>query len=99
MAVRRTETIDSSGATIVEERDVDTNALLRRFRAQADVQPLKVRLEEEMAERYGDWLRWKTTRVEAQARGVAAVVITALTNRENAAWAQYATAIQEWRTA
>ena len=99
MAVRRSETTDSSGATIVEERDVDTGALLRRFRAHADSQPLKVRLEHEMTERYEDWLRWKTTRVEAQARGLAAGIITALTNRENAAWTDYAAAVNEWRQA
>lgn len=56
-------------------------------------------LEDRMTGLYADWLRWKTTRTEAQARSLAAAVITALTNREDAAWAAYLASIQAWRTA
>jgi hypothetical protein len=48
---------------------------------------------------YDTWLRWKTTRVEAESRGVAAGVITSLTNRENATWDNYAEALLAWRAA
>ena len=41
----------------------------------------------------------KLTREEAKARALPGAVITALTNRENAAWAAYQMAIQRWRQA
>lgn len=56
-------------------------------------------IEDRMVALYEDWQRWKTTRVEAQARSLAAAVITALTNREDAAWAKYVQSIQVWRNA
>lgn len=59
----------------------------------------KAILEARMVALYADWQRWKTTRVEAQDRENAAAVVTALTNRENAAWTRYVAAIQEWRSA
>lgn len=89
----------SSGVVLFEERDADTNALIRRVRAPEEQQPAKVRLEQEMVDRYEDWQRWKNTRIEAQARGLAALIITALTNRENASWSDYASAVNEWRQA
>lgn len=89
----------SSGAIYIEQRDADTNALIRRVRAPEEQQPAKVRLEQEMVDRYEDWQRWKNTRIEAQARGLAALIITALTNRENASWSDYAAAVNEWRQA
>ena len=99
MSVKATVVTDSSGVQYTEERDGDTNVLLQRFRSPDSQQIFKVRLEENMAQRYADWLRWHTTRVEAVARGVPALVITPLTNRENNAWGDYVTAIQEWRAA
>lgn len=87
----------SDGVVFIEHRDTDTNALVRRFRAPDDAQPVRVRFERELEDRYGDWQRWKNTRLEAQARGLSAAVVTALTNRENAAWGDYTNAIQEWR--
>ena len=56
-------------------------------------------LEDRMVELYERWQRWKATRAEAQARGMAAAVVTALTARENAAWAAYGDAIAAWRNA
>ena len=98
MAVRSVQTT-ISGMEYVEERDADTNEVLRRIPRPLDAQPLKARLEIQMEDRYADWKRWKDTRVEAQSRGMAALVITALTNKEDASWAAYATAINEWRLA
>lgn len=88
-----------AGRLYSEERDDDTNVLLRRVPLAFDFQPLKVRLEIQMEERYADWKRWQDTRIEAQARGLAAPVITALTNKEDSSWAAYAVAINEWRLA
>lgn len=48
---------------------------------------------------YEAWLRWKTTRLEATTRLAPAVLITALTARENAAWTDYLAALQAWRGA
>jgi hypothetical protein len=56
-------------------------------------------LEDKMIDLYADWQRWKETRLEAQARAVPATYITALTNRENKAWDDYAAAINAWRLA
>ena len=67
----------------------------------ADSAPTQTKavLERRMEALYADWQRWKTTRVEAQARSLAQAVITALTNREDAAWTRYVAAIQAWRQA
>lgn len=59
----------------------------------------KAQWETYLEDLYSDWLRWRTTRVEAQARTMAALVITALTNRENMAWTAYTQGIQAWRAA
>lgn len=56
-------------------------------------------LEARMVARFADWQRWKATREEAEARGLAANVITALTARVNAAWTAYVALIQAWRVA
>ena len=48
---------------------------------------------------YETWQAWKNTRLEAQARAMSAGIITALTNRENAAWTDYAQALLEWNSA
>lgn len=94
----------SGGVAYVEWRDADTNALIQRRRAPDDEQSAKVRLELEMEDAYGDWQRWKNTRIEMQARWpsptpLQQAAITAVTNRENAAWADYLNALNEWRTA
>lgn len=91
--------ITIAGVLYDEERDAVTNTLLRRVRRKLDAQPLKARLEIEMEERYADWKRWQDTRIEAQARALAAPVITSLTNKEDTAWAAYVVAINEWRLA
>ena len=56
-------------------------------------------LEDRMEALFADWQRWKLTRGEAQARTLPPAAITALTNREDAAWARYVQSIQQWRTA
>lgn len=104
MSVNTATITTSSGRIFIEERDADTNVLLRRILASPDQQPLKVRLELEMEDAYGDWQRWKNTRIEMQARWpsptpLQQAAITAVTNRENAAWAGYLNALNEWRTA
>lgn len=48
---------------------------------------------------YADWQMAKATRIEAQARSMAAAVITALTNAENALWTDYTTTLNQWRLA
>jgi hypothetical protein len=53
-------------------------------------------LEERMIARYETWQRWRNTRVEAEARGVAAPVVTALSGRENAAWNAYSALLLAW---
>jgi hypothetical protein len=97
MGVEHREVIDSDGRRwrervrdgVMESREL----LAMRF------QPEKVQLEIAMEERWSDWFRWKTTREEAMVRGAAAPVVSALTVRENASWAAYAAAINEWRQA
>jgi hypothetical protein len=55
--------------------------------------------EARMVALYETWQRWQNTRLEAAAQGLAAAVITALKNREDAAWAAYVQVIQSWRSA
>lgn len=59
----------------------------------------KLGWERVLEDTYETWLRWKTTRLEAQARALAANVIAALTAREDLAWTDYASAVNSWRTA
>ena len=61
--------------------------------------PTKAILWDRAKAAYADWQMAKTTRVEAQARSMAAAVITALTNAENALWTDYATTLNQWRLA
>ncbi len=56
-------------------------------------------LERYMRGTYDDWARWKATRIEAQARSLPGPVVSALETREDAAWTDYAAAINAWRTA
>lgn len=56
-------------------------------------------LEARAVAKYEQWQRWKTTRVEAEARGLAGAVVTALTAKEDATWAAYLVLLNAWRTA
>lgn len=90
--------VGADGVLYIEERDVDSGTVIRRRRAQDDMQPARVRFERELEGRFADWQRWKITRQEAQSRGLPAAVINALTNREDAAWQDYGAALLEWRS-
>lgn len=99
-------TADLRGKTAEERRQAIRDALdddpLAGIAGQdADSAPTQTKavLERRMEALYADWQRWKATRLEAQARSLAAGAITALTNREDAAWARYVVAIQAWRNA
>lgn len=56
-------------------------------------------IEEYAAELFADWQRWKLTHAEAQARGLAAGLVSALSTKTDAAWATYAQTLNAWRTA
>ena len=60
-------------------------------------QATKAVWEARIGPRYARWQMWKTIRVEAQARALPAPAVTALTNRENAAWTALLDALTEWR--
>lgn len=90
--------VSPAGVVWLEEREIDTGKTMRRFRAPDDQQPSQIRAEREMEDEYDDWQRWRTTREEAERRGLASSLITALARREDAAWHDYLAAIQEWRT-
>ncbi len=94
--------IDDDGFERVLEFDHDPTAqeLVDALPPATPVVPTsKARLEHHLERPYEIWQRWKTTREEAQARGAAPAVITALQNNEDASWAEYAAAINTWRTA
>jgi hypothetical protein len=65
----------------------------------AEPTPTKEILEERAVARYEQWQRWKTTRVEAEGRGLAAPVVSALQAREDVAWAAYLAVLNAWRQA
>jgi len=56
-------------------------------------------IERDMERAYNVWQRWKVIRAEAVARSMAVGVVTALTARENAAWASIVDRLTEWRAA
>lgn len=56
-------------------------------------------IEARMVAKYEEWQRWKTTRLEAQARSLAAAIVNALTAKEDAVWATYLALLQAWRAA
>lgn len=56
-------------------------------------------LEDETVAHYAVWLRWKLTREEAQIRGLAAGIVTALQAKEESAWVQYRNALIAWNQA
>lgn len=86
-----------SGVVWIEQREIDTGTVVRRFRAPDDQQPARARLEREMDDEFADWQRWKLTRAEAAARVMGAAFVNALASREDAAWASYVAALQAWR--
>ena len=53
-------------------------------------------LEVDAIGKYTDWWRWKQIRLEAQARSEQSGVVNALTNKENAAWADLRQALIAW---
>ena len=65
----------------------------------AEPTPTKDLWERRAEHAHATWWRWQTTRIEAQTRAMPAPVITALTNRENAAWTAYADILNAWRVA
>ena len=56
-------------------------------------------IEDRMIALYETWRRWQLTRVEAAARALSGPIITTLTAKENAAWADYLAALLLWRAA
>lgn len=81
---------EASGDPLRRLRGVDLDAPLTETKA----------VWEQRAERvYAVWQRWQNTRIEAQTRAMPAPVITALTNREDAAWADYVVILTAWRNA
>lgn len=95
---------DLRGRTPEERRQSILDALdddpLAGIAGQEVVAPTETKaiLERRMESLFAVWRRWKETRLEAQARSLPAGVVTALTNREDAAWAAYAAAILQWRS-
>lgn len=59
MSVKGTQVIDGSGVLYIEERDGDTNALIRRVRAGDSSQTLKALRRIELRERVQDWFMFK----------------------------------------
>lgn len=90
MAVRSNTITGPSGITFIEERDADTNALLRRYAVDDGQQPLKVRRLMELKARVQDWFLFSQFVDEAAVRGKPAAAITAMRTMEthlfDAAW-------------
>jgi len=95
----RGKTPEQRRQAIVDALDVDPLADGVKDAAASAPAVTRDILEDRMEGLYADWQRWKNTRQEAQSRALPAGAVTALTNREDAAWAKYLTAIQEWRSA
>lgn len=77
----------------------DQDVIDRLPRATDLVPASKADLEEFLDGPFERWQRWKTTRLEAQARAAPAAVVTALQTREDTAWKAYLQSINAWRTA
>ena len=94
---------DVPGNTADELLDAAHDALTNDPAAQAigqDVtaaQATKAGWEARITKLFARWQMWKAIRVEAQARSLPAAAVTALTNRENAAWTALLDALTEWR--
>jgi len=96
---------DVPGNTADELLDAAHDALTNDPAAQAIGQDVtnttatKVVWEARITKLYTRWQQWKTIRLEAQARSLPAAAVTALTNRENAAWSALLDALTAWRAA
>jgi len=94
---------DVPGNTADELLDAAHDALTNDPAAQAIGQDVtgatatKAVWEARLTKLYTRWQQWKAIRVEAQARSLPAAAVTALTNRENAAWSALLDALTEWR--
>ncbi len=87
-------------AELTFDHDPSAQELIDALPRPTDLVPTrKADLEGFLQGPYERWQRWKTTRIEAQARSMAAAVVNALQAKEDAAWAEYAQGIQAWRTA
>lgn len=96
------EAVTDAGQTVEVEFDHDPTSqeILDKIPALTTLVPTKkADLETYMVSLYETWQRWKTSRIEAQARAMAAPVITAVQAREDAAWTAYAAAVNSWRLA
>ena len=92
--------ITIAGVVYAEERDNDTDVLLRRVRLQPDVQSLKARLRLELEEAIDDLQRMKFAIDYAEAKGdVAAPAIADGRALEAQLYTRMKTVFQEWRTA
>ena len=93
---------DVPGNTADELLDAAHDALTNDPAAQAIGQDVtnatatKTVWEARITKLYARWQMWKAIRVEAQARSLPAAAVTALTNRENAAWTALLDALTEW---
>ena len=94
--------IDSLGRDQMLEFDhnpTDQEVIAAVPPAPALVPTSKAAIEDYARDQYETWQRWKNTKAEAVTRALPAAVVTALTNRENAAWGDYVATLNAWRTA
>lgn len=68
MAITATR-VTLNGQVFIVETDAETGELIRRVKAKALEQPLKVRLQEELRDYVYDWFMWRAFVDEAEARG------------------------------
>lgn len=112
MGVLYSQVTGAGGVVYIEHRDVDTGALLRRFRAPEDQQAAKVRLELQAEELYDDWKRWSDTYDVVNAmtdvqfaaltglpQAGRALAVAALLARRNGSLGDYLIRLNEWRQA
>jgi hypothetical protein len=76
----------------VQAWDNGTHAFVARVASKAE-------LEIALTVPYTVWRMWADALAEATKRSMAAAVITALTNKTNAAWTDFAAAVDRWRNA
>lgn len=99
MAVRIAETT-TGGLIYVEERDTDTNSLLRRVRVPLEGQPPKARLRLELEDAIDDLRRLNWVLDYAVAKGdVEAAAITDGRALEAQLYTRVKSVFQEWRSA
>lgn len=86
--------------TIQFPHDPTGQEIVDKLPRPVDVAPTKkADLEEYLKGLDATWQMWKRFHAEAVVRSAPANVLTALTNRENDAWAAVINIIQTWRTA